>query len=127
MCRVFIHPMLEFIDDSDPGKNGDYSFQLIFFGTLQFFFIVKKSIPEIHAEQFHTHACHLCNFHWIFLKRGKLQGMCKKRMYSMPTLMNDCRNITHLAGCIHENKWSTCFRQRTVVSSRGFSFPAFKV
>ncbi len=37
MTWIFINPMLKFINSCDPGKNGNYSFELLNFCSAQIF------------------------------------------------------------------------------------------
>src|SRR5688500_2154316 len=48
-------------------------------------------------------------------------------MYSMAAFMNHSSYIIKLSRSIHKNEWRPCFCQRTIISTRSFAFPAFKV
>src|SRR5450755_2374757 len=48
-------------------------------------------------------------------------------MHGMSTFMHHGGNIMHLSGRIHEYKWSAGFSQRTIISSRRFTDPAFQI
>src|SRR5256885_6425674 len=127
MIRMFIYPVLKLIYCSDPGKNGQYSFQLVFFSPFQIFFIVKEYIPVVHTKKFHGHTCHLSNFHWIFFKSCQRQIMGKEGMNSVTSFMYHSGYITHLTCSIHKNKRCSGLRQGTIITTRGLSFPAFQV
>src|ERR1044071_2010660 len=45
----------------------------------------------------------------------------------MAAFMYHCSYILHLPRCIHENKRSAAFRQRTIITSGSLAIPAFKV
>ena len=55
MRRVFVYPMLEFINGGNPWQRLDDIFKMLALGPLQFGFIGEENIPMIHGDQFHRH------------------------------------------------------------------------
>src|SRR4028119_813478 len=63
MVWIFVNPVLEFINNGYPWKNGDRSFQLVFLSSFKIFFINKEYFPVIHTKKLHCHTGNFRNFH----------------------------------------------------------------